>query len=574
LKKYLLGVLFCGLAFSLYSQGGKEGFYLRFVPDGTNEIVADFHTKTGNNRYDSIFLLKEIDKLVSLLQMNGYIAASADSMTIMDSLAFVQIFAGDQYRWGEVETRGFDLSNREQKNFKRVFQQGKNIHTDEVLRTFEKVLQKYENKGYPFAMIEFEEVEFEDNFTNALISLHKYNKIFIDSIIIRGDVRINPLFIQRQSTISQRSIYSQKKIRNLDRTLNSLPYLTFVREPGVEFRSNGADLYLFIDRQRANLFQGLLGFMSDHRQSGKLVLNGDIQLGLMNSFGAGESLALKWKKTDLNNQELDLGVQWPFLFGTPVGVEGNFHLFRFDTLYMNMDFRLALRFYMGGSSWMNAFYKGKSSSAIGGITASNLNDFQSRMYGLGYEFSSLDNFYNPRRGLLLNSSLAFGKRSLPAENAEKEISNRFDIQVYASWYLPLAQQSALLFKNHTGSISLFEKGKAVYLLGNEMYRLGGMNNIRGFDENSILADSYTSFTMEYRWLFDRFSNIFAFTDFMYYRKELKEGLTEDTPFGFGIGLNLQTAAGMFSISYALGTQQGNPIEFRAAKVHLGYVSRF
>jgi hemolysin activation/secretion protein len=174
----------------------------------------------------------------------------------------------------------------------------------------------------------------------------------------------------------------------------------------------------------------------------------------------------------------------------------------------------------------------------------------------------------------LNSSIAFGKRTQPIVNAPKQVSNRLDLHLEASWFLPVAKQSAFLFKSHSGSVSLFEKGKTVYLLDNEFHRLGGINNIRGFDENSILAGSYTSFTMEYRWLFDRFSNIFAFTDIMYYKNESTAGHTEDTPVGFGIGLNLQTRAGMFSITYALGTQQGNPIELRAAKVHLGYISRF
>jgi hypothetical protein len=48
----------------------------------------------------------------------------------------------------------------------------------------------------------------------------------------------------------------------------------------------------------------------------------------------------------------------------------------------------------------------------------------------------------------------------------------------------------------------------------------------------------------------------------------------DLPYGLGAGLSFETKAGIFVVSYALGSQFGNPISFRSAKVHLGISSLF
>jgi hypothetical protein len=44
--------------------------------------------------------------------------------------------------------------------------------------------------------------------------------------------------------------------------------------------------------------------------------------------------------------------------------------------------------------------------------------------------------------------------------------------------------------------------------------------------------------------------------------------------GFGAGLNFETRAGIFAFNYALGKKNQNPIDFRAGKIHFGYISIF
>ena len=98
---------------------------------------------------------------------------------------------------------------------------------------------------------------------------------------------------------------------------------------------------------------------------------------------------------------------------------------------------------------------------------------------------------------------------------------------------------------------------------------------RGFDEESILASVFTVITMEYRILLEQNSNLYLFTDVGWYKYfSANKDPKDDTPYGFGAGINFQTKAGIFSVNYALGSQNKNPILFKSAKIHFGIINYF
>lgn len=111
---------------------------------------------------------------------------------------------------------------------------------------------------------------------------------------------------------------------------------------------------------------------------------------------------------------------------------------------------------------------------------------------------------------------------------------------------------------------------------NELYRIGGLLVLRGFDEESIFTSAYAVNTFEYRILLEKNSYWYLFMDAAYYENNnvAAETFISDTPLGFGTGISFQTNAGIFSINYALGKQFNNPIVFRAAKIHFGFVNYF
>lgn len=137
-----------------------------------------------------------------------------------------------------------------------------------------------------------------------------------------------------------------------------------------------------------------------------------------------------------------------------------------------------------------------------------------------------------------------------------------------SMFIPFMNRSTLKISNQ----SAFIYGETLFQ--NELFRIGGLKTLRGFDEESIFASAYSIFTLEYRFILEQNSYMYVFGDGAWYENNSAKQYVNDTPFGFGAGISFETKAGIFSISYALGKQFDNPIQLRGGKIHFGIVNYF
>jgi hypothetical protein len=135
-------------------------------------------------------------------------------------------------------------------------------------------------------------------------------------------------------------------------------------------------------------------------------------------------------------------------------------------------------------------------------------------------------------------------------------------------FIPLGKRSTLLVRAHA-----FHQ-EADIILFKELQRIGGLFTLRGMDELSIRASSYGIMTAEYRFLTDERAYISAFTDLAYHSAEINNLTQEDTPYGVGLGTAFDTGGGVFTLSYALGSQFGAPLSFRTGKIHFGFIALF
>jgi hemolysin activation/secretion protein len=112
------------------------------------------------------------------------------------------------------------------------------------------------------------------------------------------------------------------------------------------------------------------------------------------------------------------------------------------------------------------------------------------------------------------------------------------------------------------------------LFFNDLYRIGGLKTLKGFDEQSIFADAFSIATLEMRYLFQQNSNFLLFFNGAWYQNTAASVRQSDLPYGFGAGMNLETGAGVLSLYYAVGSEKGNPPQWRSAKLHFGLVNYF
>ena len=181
-----------------------------------------------------------------------------------------------------------------------------------------------------------------------------------------------------------------------------------------------------------------------------------------------------------------------------------------------------------------------------------------------------------KKGHQITVNGSFGNKSIKknpliAEKLYEGIalkSNLYNAELIANYYFPISKRSVIKLASKNGytfNETLFD---------NEFLRIGGLHTLRGFDEESIFASFYSIETIEYRYILEQNSYLYLFFDGAYYEREGIEGFEADRPFGFGAGMSFETNAGIFSISYAVGKQFENPIEFKSAKIHFGFVNFF
>lgn len=142
-----------------------------------------------------------------------------------------------------------------------------------------------------------------------------------------------------------------------------------------------------------------------------------------------------------------------------------------------------------------------------------------------------------------------------------EGSTALYIRLIGNNVLKLGVQGASVFGNST-------------IFKNELFRIGGLKTLRGFDEESIYTSTYVIPTLEYRFLFAQNSNILLFAEGAWYENNSNGQYLNDTPVSVGAGVNFETKAGILSLNYALGNQMGNGFDLRNGKIHFGLTALF
>jgi hemolysin activation/secretion protein len=235
-----------------------------------------------------------------------------------------------------------------------------------------------------------------------------------------------------------------------------------------------------------------------------------------------------------------------------------------------------------GGNYLKLFYNNKSSTLLStkGLefltTLPVYADVHSNMYGIGLKFEKLDYRLNPRKGFSVLANVSAGTKTIKKNAKLNPVvyekltlnSTQYNSDVELEIFVPVADRSAIKIGNQ----SAFLYGQSIFQ--NELFRIGGLKTLRGFDEESIFATAYSIFTLEYRFILEQNSYMYAFADGAWYENNAISKYVKDTPFGFGAGISFETKAGIFSISYALGKQFDNPIQLRSGKIHFGIVNYF
>ena len=528
-----------------------------------NSALKDsLNFKTDFKNY--LLLKQTADSIPTKLHHLGFIESELINIEKKNDSSFIAYyFVGRRYKHIKVYYAEISFSKKE------ISQISSEITDDYFILpfdTFEASLQKINslktNNGNVFAKIRLEEISPEGNFLAGTIVLEDGPTRRIDSIAIRGYEKFPKSYLKHYAGLKKGKVFNDKKINTQNEVLNSLPFNTSIKAPEVLFRKDTTVVYLYLKKRLANLFDGVLGFTTDEKTN-KLQLNGYLNLELINNLNYGEQLLINYKADGEEQRKLRVKTSLPYLFGSPLGADLELKIFRRDSTFITTDQQARINYQLNPSYSSYIGYKGYESSNLldETIIGSPVEDFSSSFFLVGFNFFSLQN-----NSLFPRKAEVF----IDSEIGSRELKNTKDSQIKiltkVNYIFSLNYKNSIFLQN-TSNILLSDS-----YISNELFRFGGITSIRGFNEDSIDASLFSVFNTEYRYQFNQGIYIHSILDFGYF--ENKSLSIKEKLYGYGIGLGLQTKAGLFKLNIANGNSENRSFNLSNTKIHLILSTRF
>lgn len=581
--KNVKGFIFLLLCFTTLFAKGQYRLHVAYkeIPPNAQTIVNRQKIKFS---YKSIPKMEQkLERTVQKLRNNGFISASLDTLIVDKTLCIAEIFVGEKMQFRQIVTEGISQTALQAVKMERQFLRQSSFSMEDIFQYNKRISNHLWNTGYPFATVQLSGIEEDSTGKTAKISVNKNNFIVFDSIIVVGNLKMSRSFRYGYLGLKRGKPYNESVVKDIPARMQELPFANLLRPPSVSFGEDKAVLFIYADKQKNNQFDGYFGVVPSDEISGKLLLTGSLTLHLNNVFAHGENLRLNWKHIQVLSQNLDISADIPYLFASPFGIDGTFQLEKKDTNYLNLNALAGFRYFIKKNNYLRAYYQFKNSRLIGDkATFAYLSalpsqiDYDAHLYGLELHLQKLDYLFNPRKGYVFAFNPALGNRNIlknihiedilyqDLQLKTLQLHLRGDVDIYCPikkrwvWYLGLKG-------GYLNGRQLFE---------NELFRLGGLKTLRGFDEQSIYASSYFILNNEFRYIFGKRSYFQVFFDIATLEKKTAAEHLFDTPFGFGAGVSFDTKAGIFAFNYAIGRQMNNPLRIASGKITFGYVAVF
>lgn len=310
-RPLFISILFCLRLFSIWAQGPIQLKISPIDPDLDIPLEQGL-TQSFATEFDLHISLKSY---IHQLNEIGYLSASIDEITGDSTSKVAHLYIGPKYHWVTLNTDAIDEEILSRTGFRDKLFTNKPFRIAQVSAFFEDVLTHLENTGYPFAQIKLIDVQEVNQGIRASVALKKNQHYAIDTIEIIGKpIHLNRNYIENIIHIKTNSIYDERLIEAIDQRIEECPFIESIGPYEVIFTPKGCRIILVLSPKKANVFDGIIG-VQPQTDGDKLIITGDIKIGLGNIVGQGERLDLRWQRLQDQTQEINASLKVPFYLG-------------------------------------------------------------------------------------------------------------------------------------------------------------------------------------------------------------------------------------------------------------------
>ena len=545
------------------------------------EVIGSLEQKELLSFSDTVQRRKSIKERLGILHQSGYLAAFTKEQRNTGDTLFLTVDTGQKFEWLHLGMGNVDPVLGIKSGADARLVRGKPFNYSQVSRLMEQVLVSYENNGYPFAAVGLDSISREAQRISAVLSVNPGPFIVLDTLKITGDSKVKVSYLYRFLQLRPGTAFSQKQVDEAVQQVGKLPFLRWAGEPQLSFQNEEATLYLPLNERKINTIDGIIGFLPNERPGGRLLLTGQFDLVLHNVSGKGRNYELRWQGFNQFSQSLAISALEPLLLGSKLDLKADFRLLKQDTTFLTRDFRLSFGYRFSSQSYLRFFGSRQAGDllAVSGLNEltelPQVGDFRFNSYGLGWDQIWLDDLFFPRRGGKVQLDLGVGNRNILVNTAIPEKLYEGLERRTLQYFVQAKAEKHYYLRPQWGISTAFGAGWVdnPNLFVNDLYRLGGLRSIRGFNENYFFADNYVYASIEPRYYFDSYSYFMIFADAGRLGNSVQQ-LPVDFPMAAGMGISLDTGNGVFNFIYAVGRSNAQQFSLNLSKIHFGFTGRF
>ena len=421
-------------------------------------------------------------------------------------------------------------------------------------------LKKLESNGFSMAKVKLVNIQKSKDFLTADLSIATEIKRQVNDIVINGYDKFPEGHKKNIVRLYRNKVFNQK---NLDKLYNDFEKFRFVKQskyPEILFTKDSTKIYVYLEKTKPNTFDGYVGFTNDETK--KVIFSGYLDLVLNNVLNSGEKLSLYWKSDGQDQKTFNLGVELPYIFKSPLGIKAELNIFKQDSTFQNTKTAINLGYFFNYNTRLYLGYQSTESSDIQNVNSTALSDFNNSYLTAALEYVDFknDDFLFPEK-TSFDLKIGTGKRDT------KLISdNQFFGSLFIKHNFYLNQKNIVNIKSQN-----FYLQSGNYIV-NELQRFGGINSIRGFNENSLQGNLFSSILSEYRYVLT--SNLYVHSIIDYGHLQDKTSDSDQNLLGLGFGIGLSTKNGLFNIVYANGSTNNQAIKLSNSIVHISFKASF
>lgn len=507
-------------------------------------------------------ILNELENLTKRLLQIGYIENRISSQSkLNDSIYIVKYDFGKKVDFIHI----YIGKDNELKTL--VFEKEKDTVVIPFTKTetfLNEAILKLENKGYSLAKLQL--VNFRKSGSNLIcdLELKTDNIRKLDEIVIKGFEKFPIGFKKNIERNYKKKAFNQEHVKKINSDFDKIRFVKQLKYPEILFTKDSTKVFVYLDKSNPNTFDGFIGFGNNEKN--KIKFNGYLDLNLVNLLKSGETFMLNWKSDGNDQKTFNASLELPYIFKSPLGIKGQLNIFKQDSTFQNTKTAIDLGYYFSTNSKLFLGYQSSESNDIQNANSGMLNDFNNSFITTNYDFSKTTPRDNYDALLFPEKTKIWIKTGFGNRTTQSGSENQFFTEINLKNNFYLNERNSINIKSQN---FILQSNK--YII-NELYRFGGVNSIRGFNENSLQGSFLSSFLTEYRYVVNQSLYTHSVIDYGYYQDKTTN--TKGNLYGLGFGIGLLTKNGLFNLLYANGSSDNQTIKLSNSVIHISLKTNF